>query len=200
MYGRRRVGKTHLVEQTLSPFFAFHVVGSKGITTSEQLEEFGLEFRDRGDSNPEAPATWREAFRRMYNVITNASAPRSPHGKAVVFINEFPWFANQRSSFLSAFSTFWNRRSSSGQKLLIVICGSAVSWLCDHVLTSSGNLAARVTEQIFLEAFTLAESEAYFRGRGFDWDRQTIVETHMVFGWLLSSLASYTQTRAYGRT
>ena len=62
VYGRRRVGKTYLVEQTLSPYFAFHVVGSKNAKTSEQLREFGFELVDRGDANPNPPANWREAF------------------------------------------------------------------------------------------------------------------------------------------
>lgn len=184
VYGRRRVGKTFLVEQTLSPFFAFHVVGSKKASTANQLKEFGLELFDRGDPNPTPPADWREAFNRMFKVITDPNAPKSPHGKAVVFIDEFPWFAKQRSDFLSAFSTFWNRRSTSGQKLLVIICGSATSWIIEHLLESSDDLAARVTESIFLEPFTLAESEAYFRNRGFDWERETIVETQMAFGGL----------------
>lgn len=185
VYGRRRVGKTFLVEQTLTPYLAFHVVGSKDAATPAQLREFGLELADRGDPNPEPPADWREAFNRLHKVVTASDAPRSPHGKAVIFIDEFPWFADkQRSDFLSAFSAFWNRRSSSGQKLLVVICGSATSWVIEHVLESAGDMAARVTESIFLEPFTLAETKAYFDDRGFDWDKQTLLETQMVFGGL----------------
>ena len=184
VYGRRRVGKTFLVERALSPYFAFHVVGSKEASTASQLREFGLELADRGDENPDPPKDWREAFNRMYKVITAADAPRSPHGKAVVFIDEFPWFAKQRSDFLSAFSAFWNRRNTSGQKLLVVICGSATSWIIEHMLESSGDLAARVTESVFLEPFTLAETKAYFDDRGFGWDIETVVETQMVFGGL----------------
>lgn len=184
VYGRRRVGKTFLVEQTLSPYFAFHVVGSKNTNTTNQLKEFGLELADRGDTNQTPPKDWREAFNRLHKVITSAQAPKSPHGKAVVFIDEFPWFVRQRSDFLSAFSTFWNRHNSSGQKLLVVICGSATSWIVEHLLESAGDLAARVTESIFLEPFTLAETKAYFDDRNFGWDRETIIETQMVFGGL----------------
>ena len=184
VYGRRRVGKTFLVEQTLSAFFAFHVVGSKDASTSAQLREFGLELNDRGDADTNPPKDWREAFNRLYKVIVSPDAPRSPHGKAVVFIDEFPWFARQRSDFLSAFATFWNRRSTSGQKLLVVICGSATSWIIEHMLDSSTDLAARVTESIFLEPFTLAETKEYFDDRGFGWDQQTLIETQMVFGGL----------------
>jgi len=184
VYGRRRVGKTFLVERTLSPYFAFHVVGSKEASTASQLREFGLELADRGDENPAPPKDWREAFNRMYKVVTARDAPKSPHGKAVVFIDEFPWFAKQRSDFLSAFSAFWNRRSTSGQKLLVVICGSATSWIIENMLATSGDLAARVTESVFLEPFTLAETKAYFDDRGFGWDEQTLIETQMVFGGL----------------
>lgn len=184
VYGRRRVGKTFLVERTLGPYMAFHVVGSKDASTASQLREFGLELADRGDGNPAPPQDWREAFNRLYKVVTGPEAPRSPHGKAVVFIDEFPWFAKQRSDFLSAFSAFWNRRSASGRKLLVVICGSATSWIIEHMLDSAGDLAARVTESVFLEPFTLAETKAYFDDRGFGWDEQTVLEAQMVFGGL----------------
>lgn len=184
VYGRRRVGKTFLVEQTLSPYLAFHVVGSKDASTANQLREFGLELADRGDANREPPRDWREAFNRMYKVVTAPDAPKSPHGKAVVFIDEFPWFARQRSDFLSAFSAFWNRRSSSGQKLMVVICGSATSWIIENMLDTSGDLAARVTESVFLEPFTLAETKSYFDDRGFDWDERALLDTQMVFGGL----------------
>lgn len=184
VYGRRRVGKTFLVEQSLSPYFAFHVVGSKDASTANQLREFGLELADRGDADPEPPRDWREAFNRMYKVATAPDAPKSPHGKTVIFIDEFPWFARQRSDFLSAFSAFWNRRSSSGQKLMVVICGSATSWIIENMLDTSGDLAARVTESVFLEPFSLAETKAYFDDRGFGWDEQTLIETQMVFGGL----------------
>ena len=184
VYGRRRVGKTFLVEQTLSPYFAFHVVGSKNAKTATQLRQFGLELADRGDPGNDAPADWREAFNRLYKTITAPDAPKSPHGKSVVFIDEFPWFAKQRSDFLSAFAAFWNRHSASGQQLLVVICGSATSWIIENMLDSSDELAARVTESIFLEPLTLAESEEYFISSGFDWDRQTILDAHMVFGGL----------------
>ena len=85
-----------------------------------------------------------------------------------------------------------------GQPLLVVICGSATSWVIENILTSSGDLAARVTESIFLEPFTLAESEAYFRDRGFDWDRETIVETQMVFGGLPSFFSLMRQDLSLG--
>ncbi|MBR3225795.1 MAG: hypothetical protein IKF78_10805 [Atopobiaceae bacterium] len=184
VYGRRRVGKTFLVEQVFAPYFAFHVVGSKEAPTKAQLEEFGLELSDRGDDDPTPPRSWREAFNRLYKVVTSPDAPRSPHGKAIIFIDEFPWFCKQRSDFLSAFSTFWNRRSASAPPLLVIICGSATSWILDNMLSSADDLAARVTESIFLEPFTLAESEKYFDEQGFEWDRETIVETQMVFGGL----------------
>ena len=184
VYGRRRVGKTYLVEQTFSPYFAFHIVGSKNATTATQLREFGLELSDKGDPKSSPPTDWREAFNRLYKVIMAPDAPTSPHGKAVVFIDEFPWFCKQRSDFLSAFSTFWNRRSSTGRKLLVIICGSAISWVIDHLLTSSDDLAARITESVFLEPFTLRETESYLSDRCFGWDRETIIGAQMVFGGL----------------
>lgn len=114
VYGPLRAGKTQLVSQTLSPYMGFRVVGSKQETTREQLRQFGRELKKCGDSNPEPPTTWSEAFRRMYKVVSAMDAPKSPHGKAIIFIDEFPWFCRRESDFLSAFAQFWNRWSMAG--------------------------------------------------------------------------------------
>jgi hypothetical protein len=50
----------------------------------------------------------------MYKVVSAMDAPKSPHGKAIIFIDEFPWFCRQESDFLSAFAQFWNRWSMAG--------------------------------------------------------------------------------------
>jgi hypothetical protein len=50
----------------------------------------------------------------MYKVVSAMDAPKSPHGKAIIFIDEFPWFCRRESDFLSAFAQFWNRWSMAG--------------------------------------------------------------------------------------
>ena len=184
VYGRRRVGKTFLVEQTYGSYFAFRATGLEKGSTRQQLKAFNQRLIESGDDIKTIPKNWFEAFSRLDKVLSKENIILSPHGKKVVFLDEFPWFATPRSDFLLAFEEFWNRRGTQSGDLLFVICGSATSWIIKNVLDNSGNLYHRVTNQIFLSPFTLAEAEMFFKDRDFGWSREQILECYMIFGGL----------------
>ena len=183
VYGRRRVGKTFLVEQTYRDF-AFRAVGLEKGTTRQQLKSFGQRLIEYGDDIKTTPKDWFEAFSRMDKILSADLVRRSPNGKKIVFLDEFPWFATKRSDFLVAFEEYWNRRGTIDGDLVFVICGSATSWIIKNVIKNTGNLFRRVTRKIYIEPFTLAETELFFKDREFDWPREQIAECQMIFGGL----------------
>ena len=184
VYGRRRVGKTFLVEQTFSNYFAFRATGVEGGNTRTQLKSFNQRLQEYGDPTRTIPRDWFEAFSRLEQVLSKTDSPKSPHGKSIVFLDEFPWFATARSEFLMAFGEFWNRCGTQSGNYMFIICGSATSWIIGNILESSGSLYNRVTSQIFLSPFTLKESEQFFNDREFGWSRRQITECQMIFGGL----------------
>ena len=183
IYGRRRVGKTFLVEQTFREF-AFRAVGLEKGTAKQQLKSFGQRLIEYGDDMKTAPKDWFEAFSRLDRLLSKDSVRRSPNGKKIVFLDEFPWFATKRSDFLVSFEDFWNRRGTLDGDLVFIICGSATSWIIKNVIKDTGNMFQRVTKKIRIEPFTLAETEAFFKDREFDWPREQIAECQMIFGGL----------------
>ena len=183
VYGRRRVGKTFLVEQTYREF-AFRAVGLEKATTRQQLKSFGQRLLEYGDDIRTAPKDWFEAFSRMEKILSADSVRRSPNGKRIVFLDEFPWFATKRSDFLVAFEEYWNRSGTIDGDLVFIICGSATSWIIKNVIKNTGNLFRRVTKKIYIEPFTLAETELFFKDREFDWSREQMAECQMIFGGL----------------
>ena len=184
VYGRRRVGKTYLVEQTFAEQFAFRATGVENANTRQQLRSFNQRLREHGDKVRTIPRDWFEAFSRLETILHSEQTCRSPHGKRIVFLDEFPWFDTPRSDFLMAFGEFWNRCGSATGDFLFIICGSATSWIIDKVLENSGSLFNRVTSQIHLDPFCLRETEQLLAARGFGWSRAQIAEAHMVFGGL----------------
>ena len=102
VYGRRRVGKTFLVEQTFRDF-AFRAVGLENGTTSKQLRAFAQRLEEYGDEIKTTPKDWFEAFSRLDKLLSSDLIRRSANGKKIVFLDEFPWFATKRSDFLVAF-------------------------------------------------------------------------------------------------
>ena len=184
VYGRRRVGKTFLVEQTFAGSFAFRATGVEGGNTRQQLKAFHQRLKEHGDETRTIPKDWFEAFSRLDQVLARKDTVLSPHNKKIVFLDEFPWFATARSDFLMAFGEFWNRRGTESGDYLFIICGSATSWIIKNVLDNTGSLYHRVTCQLFLAPFTLRETELFLNDRGFEWARSQILECQMIFGGL----------------
>ena len=66
-------------------------------TTKQQLKSFGQRLIEYGDDIKSAPKDWFEAFSRMDKILSMDSVRRSPNGKKIVFLDEFPWFPTKRS-------------------------------------------------------------------------------------------------------
>nr|MCR5203876.1 ATP-binding protein [Lachnospiraceae bacterium] len=151
VYGRRRVGKTYLVEQTFSDYFAFRATGVETGNTRTQLKAFNQRLKDCGDEERKIPEDWFEAFSRLERVLKKETIRRSAHGKKIVFFDEFPWLATARSDFLVAFEEFWNRCGTVSGDYMFIICGSATSWIIKNIISNTGSLYNRVTSRLFLK-------------------------------------------------
>ena len=83
-----------------------------------------------------------------------------------MFLDELPWMDSQRSNFVSALEAFWNGWASARNDIVLVVCGSATSWMTDKLINARGGLHNRLTHRIRLEPFTLAECERFLTARG----------------------------------
>lgn len=81
--------------------------------------------------------------------------------KVVFFLDEFSWMQTPRSNFLAAVEQFWNTWASRQPNQAVVLCGSAASWMIQHVVRNEGGLHNRITQKIALQPFTLYETEAF---------------------------------------
>lgn len=62
------------------------------------------------------------------------------------------------------------------------VCGSATSWLVENIEHNKGGLFNRQTCRLFLEPFTLSETEEYLTSKGIHWSRYDITECYMIMG------------------
>lgn len=178
VYGRRRVGKTFLVKEFFGNNFVFYTTGVSRGSKAEQLRNFQeslSEYGYRGES--EAPRDWLEAFARLKEVVSKSRQKRK-----VIFLDEMPWMDTQKSDFLQAIDLFWNKWCSSRVDVMLVVCGSAASWMVKNVIKNRGGLHNRLTGTIHLMPFSLGETNAYLQSRGVRWPAQTIAECYMVMG------------------
>jgi AAA+ ATPase superfamily predicted ATPase len=180
IYGRRRIGKTFLIKTYYKEHLAFSCSGQYNGKTREQLtnfiEQLNVYFpQNRGLLNAD---TWQFAFNRLRSCLENSRGSK----KKVIFFDELPWLDSHKSGFLSSFSYFWNEFASQRKDLLVVICGSAASWIIDKVVNSKGGLHNRITQRIRLLPFTLHETEIYLQHRNIRLERYQLLQLYMMMG------------------
>jgi uncharacterized protein len=182
VYGRRRVGKTHLIRTVYEKNIVFEFTGANRVAFATQLENFSLTAQTAFRLNiavPMAiPQNWLQAFRLLINLFEAHPSTE----KQVVFLDEFPWLDNKKTGFLAAFDHFWNSWASKQRNLVVVICGSAASWMIQNIVRNKGGLHNRITQRIRLEPFTLYETALFLKNIHIKLTLYDIVELYMVTG------------------
>lgn len=179
LFGRRRVGKTFLVRQYCKDQLVFEFTGARDAGLSDQLGNFQKALQKAtGRRLYKNPSRWSEAFDQLTDFLQH----KLRKDRAVIFLDEFPWLNTHKSGFLSAFDHWWNSWANQQNRLVVIICGSAASWMIRHIVNNKGGLHNRITRKIRLMPFNLQETEAYFRARSINIDRYQILQLYMVTG------------------
>ena len=179
LYGRRRVGKTFLVRQAFTNQFDFYLTGMANVTLSQQLANFHAAVQQYADPAKqwEAADSWFNAFRQLSDLLEQSKSE-----KKLVFLDELPWLDTPHSGFIPALEHFWNSWASARNDVILIVCGSAASWMINNLINNTGGLHNRITHRIKLEPFTLAECEAFFKSKGGVFDRYQLILLYMSIG------------------
>lgn len=178
VYGRRRVGKTFLIRTCFDNQFDFYATGLARGSTRQQLANFTFFIHKHFGDQSIVPGNWLEAFNLLIGLLEKSRTGK----KRVIFIDEMPWFDTRKSDFMIGLEFFWNSWASAQNDILLIVCGSAASWMINNLIRNTGGLYNRVTERMKLEPFTLKETEAYFADRNIVLDRYQIILLYMVMG------------------
>jgi AAA+ ATPase superfamily predicted ATPase len=178
IYGRRRVGKTFLIREFFKNNFAFHLTGLANAPMQKQFQNFNTSLNNYAKTNYPATHSWLESFEQLIDLLEKSSSK----GKKVIFLDELPWMDTHKSGFITALEHFWNDWASSRQDILLIVCGSATSWMINKLIKNHGGLHNRITKRIYLEPFTLGECEAYYKAAGIVMSRYQMIESYMILG------------------
>ena len=178
VYGRRRVGKTFLVDQYYQGQYDFTFVGGHNLSRQRQLTSFARALKKISGTKPDKFSDWFDAFDALEEYLESLDANR----KKVVFIDEMPWIDTQKSDFVAALENFWNGWAARRSDIVFIASGSATSWMVDNLIENQGGLHARITSSIYVRPFTLHETEVYLLRKHCKWDRYQILQCYMVFG------------------
>ena len=177
VYGRRRVGKTFLVRETFNSNFTFQHSGVANSGTKIQLERFRRSLVESGHAKCPVLKTWFQAFDELKSVVASSSA-----GKKILFIDEMPWMDKPNANFIPALENFWNAWASARKDVVLIVCGSATSWMLNKVIHGRGGLHNRVTVRIPLRPFSLSECEVLAESMGLEATRYQLVQYYMALG------------------
>ena len=172
IYGRRRVGKTYLINSLFNDRFTFKHSGLSPISDNaktnkskmkSQLLNFYNSLVSQGMKNATKPNNWLEAFFLLEQFLSNKESDK----KMVVFLDEIQWLDTPKSNFITGLEAFWNGWVCYSHNILLIVCGSSTSWILDKLINNHGGLYGRLTKSIKLKQFDLCECERYLRSRSF---------------------------------
>ncbi len=178
--GRRRVGKTYFIEEVFKKDMTFHFIGTKDAEEKNQIEKFKDKISQYFGKKPFEinVDNWAEALKLLKVCI---SEMRKTKRKKVIFFDEFPWIDSHKSNFLNEFTYWWNDWASK-QNMIVVVAGSATSYLIDNIENNTGGLHNRVTERILLQPFSLYEVQLFFRKKNININEYNIIQLYMATG------------------
>ena len=176
LYGRRRIGKTYLIMQLFEGKFAFRMTGIENIRRRDQLVNFRLAMSNYVP-DAELCSNWLEAFKQLSDYLENLDVK-----KKIIFIDEIPWLDSNNSGFFSALENFWNNWAYYRKDIKLIVCGSATTWMLNKLINGVGGLYNRLTHNMLLETFSLAECKEFFDKKHLGYDAAEIIEAYMVFG------------------
>ena len=202
VYGRRRVGKTFLINETFEGRFAFKHAGLSPIEADDntgamknQLKQFYFSLKNYGVKKSKCPESWFEAFFMLEQLLMS----RDNGSRQVVFLDELPWLDTPRSNFITAFEGFWNNWACARKNLMVIVCGSATSWILDSLLNNHGGLYNRVTYEIKLSPFTLKECEDFFKANKVRISKYDIVQSYMILGGVPYYLGYFQRDKSFAQ-
>ena len=155
IYGRRRVGKTALINQFIGDKRAIYFMGVES-NAKQNLENFSksiMEFAS-GFETESSFLSFQAALEYVFKLAEKE--------RIILAIDEYPYVARSSKSLASTFQLLIDKYKDTS-KLMLILCGSSMSYMEDHVLAYKAPLYGRRTAQIKLLPFDFEETCAYFK-------------------------------------
>lgn len=186
VYGRRRVGKTFLVReffQNIKEGLFISFQGQKDVNTKTQIDTFyhELEKQFKVDYQLMRANNWQKTFHDL-NKFIEKYASENKKEVIVLFMDELPWFCNFKSGFLPALDYYWNQHWSKNNKIKLIVCGSAASWMIKNIIKAKGGLHNRLTRRMYIAPFQFKEVREFSKTNKLNFTDMQLLQLYMVLG------------------
>ncbi len=189
VYGRRRIGKTETIRHfcNINKIKKIEYSGKVDQTKAQLIKSFIRYIERISDKKVKEPIKdWNSAF----YVLTDYLERQTKHNKIVVFFDELPWIDTAKSGFLGELAEFWNGFCTQRSDIVLIVCGSAASYMHKKVIHNRGSLHGRITDIMPMQQFDLHASKQMLVAQGCKYSDKTIVDTYMILGGVAKYLES----------
>lgn len=177
--GRRRVGKTYIIDEVYGKHFCLRITGIQDADMQVQINNFTQKIAEySGLPVFTPPDNWQEVFLLLKTYLK--TLPKNK--KQVIFIDELPWVVTKRSGFIQLLAHLWNDYLSKEKHFILVVCGSATSWIAQKIVNDKGGFHNRLDQTIRLKPFTLEETKGFLQSKKIKLTDQAIAELYMAIG------------------
>lgn len=155
--GRRRIGKSRLIEEFAGQFEHYHVFTGlppeKDTTAKHQLDEFSRQIARQLRTPAAQYQDWSDALW--------AVGERVQSGRVLLFFDEISWMGSKDPTFLGKIKTAWDQLFKKNDRLVFVVCGSASAWIEENLLSGAG-FVGRISFTLTLEELPLADCSRFW--------------------------------------
>lgn len=155
IYGRRRVGKTALINHFIRNKKAIYFMGVES-NDKQNLENFSKNILEYG-VGIQADTAFLSFQAALEYVFQLAEKER-----LILAIDEYPYVARSSRSLASTLQLLIDKYKENS-KLMLILCGSSMSYMEDHVLAYKAPLYGRRTAQMKMQPFDFADACRYFK-------------------------------------
>lgn len=185
MKGRRRVGKSRLVEEFAknSIFYKFTGLAPvKGVTAQVQRNEFARQLSEQLHLPLLETTDWGVLFALLGRVVQEK--------KIVILFDEVSWMAHGDDTFLSKLKNAWEEHFKKNPRLILILCSSVSTWIEENIISSTGYFG-RVSWTMNLEPLPLKDCYDMLKSLGFKTTHHEIFKILAVTGgipWYLEQM------------
>lgn len=150
--GRRRIGKSRLVEEFAKPYTFYKITGlapRKGITAQQQRDHFASKLSMMSNLPEIHTDDWFKLFMLLAQIAKT--------GRVIILLDEISWMAADDPDFLGKLKTAWDDYFKKNPNLILVICGSVSSWIDENILSGTG-FVGRISMPMTLKELPLNDS------------------------------------------
>ena len=158
VYGRRRIGKSSLIEHfgRNYPMLSFEGLSPRtGITKQDQLDEFSRQLARQCDTDFRRYTDWSDALYEL--------SKHTQKGRIIVLLDEISWMGLEDPDFAGKIKIAWDKYFRKNPSLIFIVCGSVSSWIKEHIVNSTG-FHGRVSLKLCLRELPLTVCK-HFWGR-----------------------------------